>query len=240
MIAVVNYEVGNIRSVEKALRRAAEGLEQEVVVTADRGKILAADGVLLPGVGAFGACITNLQRFHLQDVVLQVVERGTPLLGICVGMQMLFEESEEMGCWPGLGLLPGRVRRFPTRQRGSRARNGDCGTTQRRNRDSGAASASLFQRLRVPQIGWNQLHHDGTNPLLRAVPDGAYAYFVHSYYCDAADPNDVVATTDYGVLYPSVVNRGHVWGIQCHPEKSHRVGLRILRNFVEIVNERAS
>ena len=89
--------------------------------------------------------------------------------------------------------------------------------------------------LRVPQIGWNQLHHDGTNPLLRGIPDGAYAYFVHSYYCDATDPNDVVATTEYGIVYPSVVNRGNVWGVQFHPEKSHRVGLRMLRNFVEIV-----
>ncbi len=204
MIAIVNYEVGNIRSVEKAMQRAAEGTGHAIVVTAERDIILQADGVVLPGVGAFGACITNLQRFHLQDVVLRVVEQGTPLLGICVGMQMLFEESEEMGRWPGLGILPGKVRRFQV-------------------------------DLRVPQIGWNQLHHDGTNPLLRGIPDGAYAYFVHSYYCDATDPNDVVATTEYGIVYPSVVNRGNVWGVQFHPEKSHRVGLRMLRNFVEIV-----
>lgn len=206
MIAIVNYEVGNIRSVEKAVQKAAEGTGQEVVVTADRDVILRADGVLLPGVGAFGACISNLQRFHLQDVVLAVVEKGTPLLGICVGMQMLFEESEEMGRWPGLAILPGRVRRFEG-------------------------------NLRVPQIGWNQLHHDGTNPLLRGIPDGAYAYFVHSYYCDAADPKDVVATTEYGIVYPSVVNRANVWGVQFHPEKSHRVGLQILRNFVHIVEQ---
>ncbi len=204
MIAIVNYEVGNIRSVEKAVAKAAAGTGHEVVVTPDREVILSADGVILPGVGAFGACITNLQRFHLQDVVLNVVEQGTPLLGICVGMQMLFDESEEMGRWPGLGILPGKVRRFQV-------------------------------DLRVPQIGWNRLHHDGTNPLLRGIPDGAYAYFVHSYYCDAADPDDVVATTEYGIVYPSVVNRGKVWGVQFHPEKSHRVGLRILRNFVDIV-----
>ncbi len=204
MIAVVNYQVGNIRSVEKALARATEGTGQEVIVTADRDTILRADGVILPGVGAFGACMTNLQRFHLQDVVMRVIEQGTPLLGICVGMQMLFEESEEMGRWPGLGVLRGTVRRFEV-------------------------------NLRVPQIGWNQLHHDGSDPLLQGIPDGAYAYFVHSYYCDAQDPRDVVAWTDYGIRYPSVVHKGNVWGVQFHPEKSHRIGLRILRNFVHIV-----
>ena len=207
MIAIVNYQVGNIRSVEKALARAAEGTGQEVVVTADRDTILRADGVILPGVGAFGACITNLQRFHLQDVVLRVIDQGTPLLGICVGMQMLFEESEEMGRWPGLGVFRGTVRRFEV-------------------------------NLRVPQIGWNQLHHDGSDPLLQGIPDGAYAYFVHSYYCDAQDPNDVVAWTDYGILYPSVVRRENVWGVQFHPEKSQKVGLGILKNFVHIVEGR--
>ncbi len=201
MIAVVNYDVGNIRSVEKAFQRAVKDTGHEVIVTADPEVILRADGVVLPGVGAFGACMTNLQRFGLEPVVREVIGRGTPLLGICVGMQMLFEESEEMGCWSGLGILPGRVRRFP-------------------------------DTLRVPQIGWNQLHHAGTDPLLAGIPDGAYAYFVHSYYCDAANPADVVATTDYGFRYPSVVHRANVWGVQFHPEKSHRVGLRILRNFV--------
>jgi glutamine amidotransferase len=125
-------------------------------------------------------------------------------------MQMLFDVSEEMGEWPGLEILPGRVRRF----------------------DPGP------QHLRVPQIGWNQLHHNGSSPLLRDVPDGAYAYFVHSYYCDAAEPGDVIATTDYGIEYPSVVGRGRVWGIQCHPEKSQAVGLAILRNFVRIAGGR--
>ena len=205
-IAIVNYEVGNIRSVEKALQRASEGTGQEIVVTANWTDILGADGVLLPGVGAFGACMTNLQRFHLQEVIQQVINAGTPLLGICVGMQMLFDESEEMGRWPGLGVFSGTVRKF----------QGD---------------------LRVPQIGWNQLQHDGRNPLLKGIPNGAYAYFVHSYYCDAQNPDEVVAWTDYGIRYASVVNKGRVWGVQFHPEKSHRIGLHILRNFVEIVNE---
>ncbi len=207
MIAIVNYNVGNIRSVEKAFQRAATGTGQAVVVTSDPDLIRQAAGVVLPGVGAFGACMTNLEHFGLTSVVLEVIERGIPLLGICVGMQMLFEESEEMGCWAGLGVLPGRVRRFPA-------------------------------TLRVPQIGWNQLHHEGTDPLLAGIPEGAYAYFVHSYYCDAAHPDDVIAWTEYGIRYPSVVRRENVWGVQFHPEKSHRVGLRILRNFVlNIVGE---
>ncbi|HEY65935.1 MAG TPA: imidazole glycerol phosphate synthase subunit HisH [Caldilineae bacterium] len=217
MIAIMDYEIGNVRSVQKALERAAaevarqDGIpRQEVVLTADPAIIAAADGLVLPGVGAFGQCITNFRQAGFEPLVRDAIAQGKPLLGICVGMQMLFDVSEEMGEWPGLGILPGRVRRF----------------------DPGP------QGLRIPQIGWNQLHHDGSNPLLRGIPDGAYAYFVHSYYCDAADPNDVIATTDYGIEYPSVVGRGWVWGIQCHPEKSHDVGLAILRNFVRIVCER--
>jgi len=213
----MDYEIGNVRSVQKALERAAaevarqDGIpRQEVVLTADPAIIAAADGLVLPGVGAFGQCITNFRQAGFEPLVRDAIAQGKPLLGICVGMQMLFDVSEEMGEWPGLGILPGRVRRF----------------------DPGP------QGLRIPQIGWNQLHHDGSNPLLRGIPDGAYAYFVHSYYCDAADPNDVIATTDYGIEYPSVVGRGWVWGIQCHPEKSHDVGLAILRNFVRIVCER--
>jgi glutamine amidotransferase len=217
VIAIMDYEIGNVRSVQKALERAAaevarqDGIpRQEVVLTADPAIIAAADGLVLPGVGAFGQCITNFRQAGFEPLVRDAIAQGKPLLGICVGMQMLFDVSEEMGEWPGLGILPGRVRRF----------------------DPGP------QGLRIPQIGWNQLHHDGSNPLLRGIPDGAYAYFVHSYYCDAADPNDVIATTDYGIEYPSVVGRGWVWGIQCHPEKSHDVGLAILRNFVRIVCER--
>ncbi len=216
MIAIMDYKIGNVRSVQKALARAAAEVaqqesipDQEVVLTADPAVIAAADGLVLPGVGAFGQCITNFRQAGFEPLVRDAIAQGKPLLGICVGMQMLFDVSEEMGEWPGLGILPGRVRRF----------------------DPGP------QELRIPQIGWNQLHHDGSNPLLRGIPDGAYAYFVHSYYCDAADPNDVIATTDYGIEYPSVVGRGRVWGIQCHPEKSHNVGLAILRNFVRIVHE---
>jgi glutamine amidotransferase len=130
-------------------------------------------------------------------------------------MQLLFDESEEMGRHRGLGIIPGRVVRF---------RRADVPGTWEYGRS-----------LKVPQIGWNQLHHSGTDPLLAGVPDGAYAYFVHSYYCTPADPAHIVATTDFGINYASVVRRERVWGIQCHPEKSQRVGLWILRNFVSIV-----
>ena len=211
MIAIIDYNIGNVRSVQKAVERAISeaGSAQTVTLTADPRTILDADGVILPGVGAFGACITNLAKVQLSSVVKEVAVEGTPLLGICVGMQMLFEASEEMGEWPGLGLLPGRVRKFET-------------------------------KLRVPQIGWNQLHSQRPDPLLAGVPDGSYAYFVHSYYCDAVDPADVLATTDYDIEYPSVVQRNNIWGIQCHPEKSQQVGLRVLRNFIGIVDQRSA
>ena len=205
MIAIIDYKIGNVRSVEKAVERAIResGQEQQVTLTADPQRILTADGVILPGVGAFGACITNLTTAGLAPIVYQVVEQEIPLLGICVGMQMLFEESEEMGTWKGLGLLPGRVRKFPN-------------------------------HLRIPQIGWNQIHIRKPDPLLQDVPDGSYAYFVHSYYCDPADPDHILATTDYGFEYASMVRRGRIWGAQFHPEKSQHVGIQILKNFLTI------
>ncbi len=205
MIAILDYKIGNVRSVEKAMERAIREAkrEQTVVLTADRDQILSADGVILPGVGAFGACITNLNVAGLAPIVHQVAQDGIPLLGICVGMQMLFEVSEEMGTWQGLGLLSGRVRKFP-------------------------------DDLRIPQIGWNQLHVRQPDPLLVGVNDGAYAYFVHSYYCDPAHPDDVLTTTDYGFEYASMVRRQNVWGAQFHPEKSQQVGIQILKNFLDV------
>jgi len=207
MIAILDYKIGNVRSVEKAVDRAIleSKLDQTVVLTADQDRILSADGVILPGVGAFGACITNLSTAGLAPVVQRVVKDNIPLLGICVGMQMLFEMSEEMGTWRGLGLLPGRVRKFP-------------------------------DTLRIPQIGWNQLHIQRSDPLLAGVEDGDYAYFVHSYYCDPATPDDVLTTTDYGFEYASMVRRGHIWGAQFHPEKSQQVGIQILKNFLGVAS----
>ncbi len=207
MIAILDYKIGNVRSVEKAVERAIREakMTQSVTLTADQEQILSADGVILPGVGAFGACITNLSTAGLTPIVQRVVADDIPLLGICVGMQMLFEVSEEMGQWRGLGLLPGRVRKFPN-------------------------------SLRIPQIGWNQLHIQRPDPLLAGVEDGAYAYFVHSYYCDPANPDDVLTLTDYGFQYASMVRRGNIWGAQFHPEKSQQVGIQILKNFLNVAS----
>lgn len=208
MIAILDYGIGNLRNVARAFQRVGASVE----LTASPEQVRTAAGVVVPGVGAFGACALGLRRGGFEELVREVAGSGRPLLGICVGMQLLFDDSEEMGMHAGLGLLPGRVLRFPE-----------------------AARDATGQRLKVPQIGWNQLWHDGSDPLLRGVPAGSYAYFVHSYYCAAAESSDVIATTDYGIDYASMVRRGNIWGAQFHPEKSHAVGLQILRNFAEIV-----
>lgn len=202
MIALVDYGIGNLRSVEKAL--AASGAE--VCLTEDPGAILQAAKVVLPGVGAFGDGMAGLRERQLVDIVHEIVRRGIPLLGICVGMQLLFEASEEMGEHPGLGLLPGRVRRF---------------------------EPDPDWHLKVPQTGWNMLQQEQDTPLLAGLPTSSYAYFNHSYYCAATERNDILASTSYGIRYASVVGRDRVYGVQFHPEKSQDVGLKILRNFVE-------
>jgi glutamine amidotransferase len=207
MIAIIDYGIGNLRSVEKAFLHVGG----DARLTANPAVVRAAHGVVVPGVGAFGACALGLRSGGFEALVLEAARSGKPLLGICVGMQLLFESSEEMGQHAGLGLLPGRVLRFP----------------------QGMADP-VGQRLKVPQIGWNQLWHDGSDPLLAGVPGGGFAYFVHSYYCAPAEPADVVATTDYGLDYASIVRRDNLWGVQFHPEKSQAVGLQILRNFVAI------
>ena len=199
MIALIDYGIGNLRSVHKAL----QAVGADVHLTEDRQVILAADKVVLPGVGAFGDGMRGLRERGLDSAVLELARRGTPLLGICVGMQLLFEVGEELGEYAGLGLLPGRVKRFP---------------------EGG---------LKIPQTGWNQIEPAGSHPLLAGLPAGSYAYFNHSFYCDAA-PADVIGWTDYGLRYASVVACGNILGAQFHPEKSQSVGLRILRNFVEM------
>ncbi len=200
MIALIDYGIGNLRSVEKAL--AAVGAD--VRLTEDPDQILAADKVVLPGVGAFGDGMAGLRARDLIEVLATIVARETPLLGICVGMQLLFEASDELGEHTGLGFLPGRVRRF---------------------RNSG---------LKIPQTGWNQLLAKRDSPLLRGLPLGSYAYFNHSYYCDPAEKTDVLANTQYSIPYASVVGRGCLYGVQFHPEKSQMVGLAMLQNFVEL------
>lgn len=207
MIALVDYGIGNLRSVEKAL----SAVGADVCLTPDPDQILVADKVVLPGVGAFGDGMTGLRARGLIDTLETIAARQTPLLGICLGMQLLFESSDELSPgkqgartqYRGLGFLPGRVRRF------------------------------LSSDLKVPQTGWNQLLPERESPLLRGLPPGSYAYFNHSYYCDPAEPEDVLATTEYGIRYASVIGRSQLYGVQFHPEKSQAVGLTILRNFVE-------
>ena len=209
-IAVVDYGVGNLRNVYKALEAA--GAPARIVT--EPGELTGAAGVVLPGVGAFGDAAANLRRAGFERPLLDAIATGVPLLGICVGMQLLFDESEEMGRHAGLGVIPGRV----VARLAVREMHGPDG-----------------RLLKVPQIGWNQLHHAGSDPLLAGVPDGSYAYFVHSYYCAPAAPVYTIASTDFGTCYASIVRRGNVWGIQCHPEKSQAVGLRVLGNFVRVV-----
>lgn len=195
-VAIIDYGVGNLRSVEKAF--AASGCA--AVVSSDETVLGRAERLVLPGVGAFGACMAELRARSFDYLVRERVAEGVPLLGVCVGMQMLFEGSEEFGYTEGLGLLPGRVRRFV----------GD---------------------LLVPQVGWNQVRRRRAHALFEGVEDSAFFYFVHSYFCDAADAADVLAETEYGAPYASVVARENVCGVQFHPEKSQAAGLRLLGNF---------
>lgn len=200
MIAIVNYGVGNLRSVEKAF--AAVGAS--AVVTGDAGVIREAEKVVLPGVGAFGECARRLRESRLDEVVLEAAERQKPLLGLCVGLQLMFDEGYEFGVHKGLGLMRGRVVRFP---------------------EDGP---------RVPQIGWNQIEDVKPHPLLEGLNEGEYFYFVHSYRVEAADEADVLARTAYGIRYPSICARGSVCGVQFHPEKSQDAGLKLLANFASM------
>jgi glutamine amidotransferase len=202
-ITMIDYGGSNLRSVQKAL----EAVGADVRVTADPDEVRRAAKLVLPGVGAFGAGMAALRARGLDAATREAVDQGAPLLGICLGMQFLFDASDEMGRHTGLGLIPGSVTRFP-----ADLRAGD-------------------RPLKVPHVGWNEIDHDATHPLLAGVAPGAHAYFVHSYVCVPADPSDVLARADYGGPFTAIVGRGRVLGIQFHPEKSQRVGLRILSNF---------
>ncbi len=197
MIAIVDYGVGNLRSVEKAF----EAVGASALVTNDAGAIREAGRLVLPGVGAFGECAGRLRGSGLDRLVLDAAEAGKPVLGLCVGLQLMFDEGHEFGVYEGLGLMRGRVVRFP---------------------ETG---------LLVPQIGWNQVEKVRPHPLLKGIGNGAYFYFVHSYRVEADDEADVLAETEYGIYYPSVCGRGRVCGVQFHPEKSQDSGLRLLANF---------
>lgn len=201
MITMIDYGIGNYRSVQKAL----EFVGATVVMTSDPDAIRHADKLVLPGVGAFGAAIDALRKRELEQPIHDAVAKGTPLLGICVGMQLLLDESEELGEHTGLGLIPGQVRKFP-------------------------ASATL----KIPHMGWNQLDHDGTSPLLKDVTSGDYAYFVHSFHCDVTDSADTISSTEYGQPFSSIIGRYNIFGIQFHAEKSQHVGLQILKNYINL------
>ena len=202
-IVIVDAGIGNLRSVQKAF----EHVGAVPAITDEPAAVAEAEAVVLPGVGAFGDGIDGLRSRGLDRAVFDAIERGVPFFGICVGLQLLFEESEEMGTHRGLGVLPGRIVRFP-------------------------------KHLTVPHMGWNQIEQRRSHPLLRGVPDGAFAYFAHSYHAVSDDESIVVATTDYCGPFLSVVARDNVCAIQFHPEKSQQVGLTLLHNFVEkITNE---
>lgn len=207
MINIIDYEMGNLRSVEKAF----ETLGFEARVSADPKDITSADKVVLPGVGAFRDCIKNLRDGGFVEPLLAHVKAGKPLLGICVGMQMLFDQSEEFGRHQGLGLIPGKVVRFP----------------------SGMVEGG--ERLKVPHMGWNNIRLKKASPLFTGIKDDSYVYFVHSYYCDAENTEDVAASCTYGdVEFCASLWHDNIMASQFHPEKSQDIGLQIFKNFGEL------
>lgn len=201
MVAIIDYDAGNIKSVEKALLYLGE----EAVITRDRDAILRADRVILPGVGAFGDAMDKLRTYGLDKVIQEVVGQNTPFLGICLGLQLLFESSEESEGVEGLGILKGKVVRLLEES-----------------------------DLKIPHIGWNSLKYPNPGRLFTGIAEDSYVYFVHSYYLQAKDPSIVTATTEYGTLIHASVEQGNVFACQFHPEKSSDVGMQILKNFLTI------
>ena len=229
MLAIVDYGRGNLRSVQNGFGRIGVAAQ----VSGDPETIAKADGVVFPGVGAFRDCMENLAARGLDEALHQVIGDGKPVLAICVGMQALLSESEEFGTTPGLDIVAGRVRRFPQ----PAPHSSPCdGTSQRQSaRLEPTAPIAARQRLKVPHMGWNQLHLHRSCPLLDGLPERVYTYFVHSYYAIPAEPAVVVASTDYGVEFASVLWRDNLYATQFHPEKSQKWGLRILRNFAQLL-----
>ncbi len=203
MIAIIDYGAGNLHSVQKAV----EHVGGQAIISGDEDVILNAEQVILPGVGAFKDGMDGLTTRGLIPVINEVAASGTPLLGICLGMQLFFEESQEKGLHRGLGLLPGKVVLFRAPE------------------------------LRIPQIGWNQLTPIRESALLQDILPDAFAYFNHSYYCKPDNENQIIATTSYGGSFASAVWDENIYGVQFHPEKSQKVGLQILKNYLELCNE---
>lgn len=201
MIGIIDYDAGNIKSVEKAL----QWLGEEAIVSRDPKVLLQVDKVILPGVGAFGEAMEKLHKYGLVDVIQEIVEKKTPLLGICLGLQLLFERSDEAVGVKGLGLLPGEILRIPEKE-----------------------------GIKIPHIGWNDLEVSFKSRLFQDVPTNSYVYFVHSYYLQAANRSDVVATTNYSTRIDAAVEHENIFACQFHPEKSGEVGLHILKNFSKL------
>ena len=202
MIAIIDYDAGNIKSVEKAF----QALGEEIVITSDRETIINADGVVLPGVGAFGDAMEKLKEYQLIDTIHEVVSKEIPFLGICLGLQLMFESSEESPGVKGLGILKGKIVRIPE-----------------------------GEGIKVPHIGWNNLTYPNSGRLFKGIAENSFVYFVHSYYLQALDPSIVKAAAEYGVEIHASVEQGNVFACQFHPEKSSTVGMQILQNFINVV-----
>ena len=201
MVAIIDYDAGNIKSVEKAI----QFLGEEAVMTRDENVIMNADRVILPGVGAFGDAMENIRKYDLERVIKAYVETGKPFLGICLGLQLLFKESEESVGIKGLDLIPGAIVKIPD-----------------------------GEGLKIPQIGWNSITVNPESRLFKGINDGSYVYFVHSFYLKCENESDVAAKTYYGTEIHAAVERGNLFACQFHPEKSGEVGLKILKNFINL------
>ncbi len=201
MIAIIDYDAGNLKSVEKALI----SLGEQCQITRDKEEILHSDKVILPGVGAFGDAMEKLERFGLTKVIHQVVENGTPLLGICLGLQLMFESSDETKGVKGLGILDGKILAMPPKE-----------------------------GYKIPHMGWNSIHINEKSRLFKGIPDNSYVYFVHSYYLKAAKEEEVAASTEYTTHIHAAVEKDNIFACQFHPEKSGDIGLKILKNFCEL------